>query len=285
MPAAAPPPSVPAAPPPPLVRDVGEDDFAAAVVEGSRTRPVVVDFWAPWCGPCHQLSPLLEAAAARHAGEVDLVKVDVDQAPRLAGTFRVQGIPAVKAFRDGRPVAEFTGVQPAAVIDQLFASLAPSAADRLAAAATAATGEERERGFRAALDEVADHPVAVVGLARLLAERDATEEARALLARVPADPEARRLTAELAIAGDARDDLDELRARADSGDGPAGLELGRALAAEGRYEEALHRLVAAVADPALRDDARAATVEVFELLGDASDEVRTWRPRLARALF
>lgn len=282
---AVPPPFAPAAPRPPLVRDVGEADFAAVVVEGSRTRPVVVDFWAPWCGPCHQLSPLLEAAAARHVGEVDLVKVDVDQATRLAQAFRVQGIPAVKAFRDGRPVAEFTGVQPAAVVDQLFASLAPSAADRLAAAAVVATGDERDQGFRAALAEVPDHPVAVVGLARLLGDRGEADEARALLARVPDDPDARQLLAELAIAGEARDDLDELRAQADAGDGPAGVALGRALAAAGRHEEALERLVRAVADPALRDDARTATLEVFALLGDASPLVRAWRPRLAAALF
>lgn len=267
-----------------VVRDVGEAEFATVVVEGSRTRPVVVDFWATWCGPCHQLSPLLERAAAHHAGEVDLVKVDVDAAPRLAAAFRVQGIPAVKAFRDGRVVAEFTGVQPAAVVDQLFASLAPSRADRLAAAAAAATGEERERGFRAALAEAPDHPVAAVGLARILAERGETGEATALLARVPADSEARRLAAELALREESGD-LDELRARVDAGDLAARVPLGRALAAAGRYEEALEVLVSAATDPALREDGRTAAVEVFELLGDDDPRVRAWRPRLARALF
>jgi len=271
-----------------VVRDATEASFAADVIEASSTRPVVVDFWAAWCGPCRQLSPLLEAAAQRHAGEVDLVKVDVDQAPNLSRAFRVQGIPAVKAFRDGRVVAEFVGAQPAAVVDRLFASLAPSPADRLAAAAEgAASDEDRERGFRAALEEQADHPVAVVGLARLLADRGGVDEARGLLARVPADPEARRLAAELEVRAQAVDagELAALRARAASGDARARLELGQALAAAGEYDEALALLVEGARDPELRPEARERTVEVFRLLGDADPRVRTWRPRLAAALY
>jgi len=271
-----------------VVKDATEATFAADVVEASRTRPVVVDFWAAWCGPCRQLSPLLESAAQRHAGDVDLVKVDVDQAPNLARAFRVQGIPAVKAFRDGRVVAEFVGAQPAAVVERLFSSLAPSPADQLAAAAVAASGpQDRERGFRAALEAQADHPVAAVGLARVLADRGEVEQARSLLARVPGDAEGRRLTAELDLRDQAvgADQLAALRARAEAGDARARLELGQALAAAGQYEDALALLVQAVGDPESRDEARASAVEVFQLLGDADPRVRSWRPRLAAALY
>ncbi len=278
-----------------VVKDVTEQDFTDEVLEASATRPVVVDFWATWCGPCRQLSPLLEAAAERYAGEVDLVKVDVDTAPNLSRAFRVQGIPAVKAFRDGRVVAEFTGAQPAQVVERLFASLAPSAADRLVASAAAAVDDgdepEAERAYRAALAEQADHPAGVVGLSRLLADRGDVGEARELLARVggaaSADAQARRLVAELDLAEASVDEpaLEELRARADAGDASARVELGQALAAAGRHDEALEVLVSAAADPDAREDARGAVLEVFALLGDTDERVRTWRPRLARALF
>jgi len=275
-----------------VVKDVAEQDFTREVLEASATRPVVVDFWATWCGPCRQLSPLLEAAAERYAGEVDLVKVDVDTAPNLSRAFRVQGIPSVKAFRDGRLVAEFTGAQPASVVERLFASLAPSQADRLvAAAATASDVDEAERSFRAALAEQADHPGAVVGLARLLIDRGDEVEARELLARVgggdSSDPDARRLVAELDLSQASVDEpaLAALRERAEAGDADARVELGQALAAAGRHDEALEVLVGAASDPDVRERARAAVLEVFALLGDDDDRVRAWRPRLARALF
>jgi len=275
-----------------VVKDVAEQDFTREVLEASATRPVVVDFWATWCGPCRQLSPLLEAAAERYAGEVDLVKVDVDTAPNLSRAFRVQGIPSVKAFRDGRLVAEFTGAQPASVVERLFASLAPSQADRMVAAAVSAPEvDEAERSFRAALAEEADHPAAVVGLARLLIDRGDEVEARELLARVgggdSSDPDARLLVAELGLSEASVDEpaLAALRGRAEAGEADARVELGQALAAAGRHDEALEVLVGAASDPDVRERARAAVLEVFALLGDDDDRVRAWRPRLARALF
>lgn len=271
----------------PVARDVTEAGFAQGVLDPSRTRSVVVDFWAPWCGPCHQLAPVLERVAARHAGDVDLVKVNVDEAPDLSRRYGVQGIPAVKAFRDGAVVAEFTGVQPEPAVEQFFAGLVPSEADRLAAAAASAPDPERERLLRAALDTDPGHAPAVVALARLLADRGETGEASALLARVPLDEDGARLRAEIELDEAARDDesVGRLRAASAEGDAQAALELGRALAARGDHREALEQLLAAAAAPTTRDDARDAILTVFSLLGDDHELVRWARPRLASAVF
>lgn len=270
------------------IRDVAEADFAAEVLAASRTRGVVVDFWAPWCGPCHQLAPVLERVAARHAGDVDLVKVNVDQAPALAGRYQVQGIPAVKAFRHGTVVGELTGVQPETAVERLFAGVAPSQADRLVDRAVAVSDpDEREPLLRAALEADPGHVPAVTALARLLTESGQAEEARGLLDRVPGDAEVARLRAELNLAEAGRDAgaIDRLRAAAGGGDPEAALELGRALAARGAHGEALNALLTAVRHPATRDEARQTTLEVFRVLGDDHELVRTARPKLAAALF
>ncbi|HWB70979.1 MAG TPA: thioredoxin [Egibacteraceae bacterium] len=269
------------------IKDATEATFAADVLEASRSRAVVVDFWAPWCGPCRQLSPLLERVANRYAGEVDVVKVNIDQAPNLARSYRVQSIPAVKAFRDGDVVAEFVGVQPEPVVERLFATLTPSPAERLVARAAAASADDKERLLREAVKVDSAHGPAVVALARLLSERGDVGDALQLLDRVPGDEEARRLRAELRLAAARLDraELEALRARADAGDGEARLRLGRALASEGRYDEALATLLEAVREPATREEARGAMLEIFQLLDGGHELVRRWRSRLASALF
>ena len=106
--------------------DVTEATFESAVIQRSGELPVVVDFWAEWCGPCRQLGPVLERAAEARAGKVELVKLDVDANPTISRMFGIQGIPAVKAFRDGEVVAEFVGAQPPQAVDQFLDSLLPS---------------------------------------------------------------------------------------------------------------------------------------------------------------
>jgi putative thioredoxin len=273
--------------PAPLAVDVDEADFQTAVLDRSHEVPVVVDFWAAWCGPCRTLGPMLEEAVAARDGEVVLAKVDVDRNQALAQAFRVQGIPQVLGFRDGKVVAQFTGVVPPPQLTAFLDELAPSEADRAVVRARALDGEARETELRRALELDPSHREAAVGLADLLVDRD-PDAALDLVAPHRPDPAAEAIVTRAELARDGGGDVDALRARVDGGaaDGEALLTLGRALAARGEYDEAIDRLLAAVElGGDTREPAREQLVALFGVLGDADERVRAARPRLARALF
>src|SRR5215208_4534216 len=187
------------------VKDVDEARFAQDVVERSKEVPVVVDFWAAWCGPCRQLTPALEKATQARDGQVELAKVDVDANQQLAAAFRVQGIPAVKAFKDGKVVNEFTGAIPPPQVEQFFDTLVPSEADRLVAQES-----ESEDSLRRALSLDPRHVGATGLAARARLSRDRDDLGSAWSAWDTGDHETALDTLQEAFAtaeGDEKDDL------------------------------------------------------------------------------
>jgi putative thioredoxin len=250
--------------------DVSEANFQTAVIDRSRELPVVVDFWADWCGPCRQLAPVLERAAAARAGRLELVKLDVDANPNISRVYGIQGIPAVKAFRDGEVTAEFVGVQPPQAIDRFLDSVLPSEADGLVA-----LGDEAS--LRRALELEPTRADAAVPFAKLLRARGEIDEALQALSGVPgsfaADGLAARIELERAAAANVQSgapDLSEAFAALDAGDQPRALDLllGALPAADGS-----------------RDDIRRAVIGILDELGVADPLARESRRRLASALY
>jgi putative thioredoxin len=244
------------------VFDVGEADFERRVLERSRELPVVVDFWADWCAPCKQLTPALERAANERAGKVELAKVDVEQNRGLQTAFRIQGIPAVKAFKDGRVAAEFTGALPPAEVERFFDALVPSEADELA-------GSGEEADLRRALELDPSHPAARRELGKLLLRRGETEEAAELLDGAPFDFVVDGLLARAALTGDSQ--LDSAFQAWDADDRARALE---------RLQEAFE----GESDRERRDLIRRVMVALFTELGPDDPLAREHRRRLSAAL-
>lgn len=279
--------------------DVSEQDFEQSVVQRSHEVPVVIDFWAPWCGPCRALGPTLEKLAEEQQGKFILAKINIDENPMLAQAFQIQSIPAVKAVRNGALAGEFLGAQPEPNVRRFIEQLMPSEAESLVREAQrleeAGKAQGAESLYRAALAKEANQPLALLGLARVLVQRGEENDAQTLLTRipntVPEHPAAQQLLAQLrlkqtgASAGDEQKYRDRLAA--DQNDLDARFELSQVLAAVGRFEEALTELLTIVKkDRKFRDEgARKAMLEIFEVIGARSDLAEHYRSELAKVLF
>ncbi|MEE9298650.1 MAG: thioredoxin [Acidimicrobiia bacterium] len=274
------------------VKDIDQQDFGTQVLQRSHEVPVVVDFWAEWCGPCKTLGPALEAVADAYGGQFDLVKVDVDQNQALSQQFGIQSIPTVIAFRDGTPVSQFTGAIPEPQIRQFIDSVLPTELDQMVDRARDLVLEGDEVAasavFSQVLEQVPDHVEAGTGLASLLIAGGDTDTALIVLGKLPRTSEVEKLEAAARVTAAQDVDLSALEEKlaADPGDDATRIELSQALAANGEHEAALDHLLAVVgAKGDHMDEARQGMVDVFGLLGDEHPLTVSYRKALANALF
>ena len=279
-------------------KDISEENFEAEVLERSNAVPVLVDFWAPWCGPCKVLGPLLEQLAAEYAGEFVLAKVNVDENQGLASVFGIQGIPAVKLFKDGDLASEFTGALPEPMVREFLSKFLPSAADKQAEKAAELEDEgkisEAKALYQAILESDANNSKALLGMGRLAMNEGNQDAALSYLDKVSevADErkEADRLIARLKLqSGGAAQNEAVLREKVKSepNNVAARFELAQALAGVEKYEEALNEFLNIVkTDRAFQDDAaRKAMVQIFEVLGSDDPLTDKYRSELAKVLF
>jgi putative thioredoxin len=236
--------------------DVSDATFQTEVLDRSQSTPVVVDLWAPWCGPCRTLGPILEKVVGDTEGKVVLAKVNVDENPQVSNAFRVQGIPAVYALADGKVVDGFVGAQGEAAVRAFVDRLLPSDEEQAIAALLA---EGDEASLRKVLELRPDHHDAIVALGELLAERQGpgdADEALALVGRIPETPDTRRVAALARTGGDDAVDDD----------------------ISGKLEALLDRVKG-------DDEARQEFLDLLEVLGPDDPRTASYRKQLTSRLF
>ncbi len=282
------------------IKDGSDAGFMADVIEASRVQPVIVDFWATWCGPCKTLGPALEKAVTQAKGAVKLVKIDIDKNPAIAGQLRVQSIPTVYAFVNGQPVDGFQGAVPEsqikAFIDRLAGPAGPAQIDEILvlAAESLSLGDigGAAQAFAAALQIDPANLKAIAGLARCYLTGGDYERAAEAVQMAPADakdPELDSVRAALKLAAEAPSETRALEQAlaADPADHAARLQLAKALAGQGRFEDAADHLLTIIQQDREWNDqaARKQLLTVFEAAGPSSEVAKQGRRRLSAILF
>lgn len=294
-----------------LVKNSSDMAFMADVIETSKETPVVVDFWAPWCGPCKQLMPALERQVKAAEGKVKLVKINIDENPGVAGQLGVRSIPAVFAFKDGQPVDGFMGAQPESELSKFIARLSGEADPKEEAAALVARAQDSlnandpggaAQDFAQALQLDPENGSALAGLARVYLDMGNRDMAQEMIENAPdalqGHPEVASIRSELSLGEGApepdqaeEEDTELTAAQAavatNEADLDARLTLAKALAARGRRAEAVDHLIYSIGKDRMHDDeaARHFLLTIFEAEGSESEVSIEGRRRLSSILF
>ena len=286
-----------------LIKDSDTATFMQDVVEASQTRPVIVDFWAPWCGPCKQLTPILEKAVQEANGAVALVKINIDENQQIAQQLRIQSIPAVFVFKDGQPVDGFVGAQPEsqikALIERVAGPVGPSPAEQIldmaGQAMEAGDIEGAAQAYGQLLQQDQSNPGAIAGLAKCYLKLGDTDRAKQVLALTPpehedhADIAAARAALALEEKSESVGDLSALEEKiaADPADHQARFDLAVALAAKGEKQQAADHLLEIIRRERSWNDeaARKQLLSFFEMFGATDPVTIEARRNLSSILF